>query len=453
MFVSVVIAVVIVLIVITILVAVSVGKKNSASKLTKSVTGAVSKKEQAMIIRDANRRLAKDPKDPEGLMAVGNVYFNNKLWEKAEPVYIQLTKVAVERAQVDAFQANQRAGICCFMNNKLKDALGYLIFAEKINPHDFECNYYLGQALYKNKAFDQAASCFKKALIAKQDAEGIYFQLGKALYSAHHYQESLPCLKKALDEDPANKEALFYMADAMNEQGAGEKAIKVLMHLRPDPVYGARSCLEAGMYHTKVGDTEGAIQDFEIGLKLENAEPEVRLELQYRLAAVFFGIGRIPDGLNLLKQIRMVNANYKDVNSLISRYQELSSNKNLQIYLTAGTSDFVALCRKVIINKYKGSYVKIQDINVGPLYTDIIAEIETDKWENTDLFRFFRTNGATGELYVRDFHGHLQDIKADKGYCLTAGTFTEEARKYTEGRPLDLIEKSELTKILKTING
>ena len=111
------------------------------------------------------------------------------------------------------------------------------------------------------------------------------------------------------------------------------------------------------------------------------------------------------------------------------------------------------MCRKVIINKYKGSYVKIQDINVGPLYTDIIAEIETDKWENTDLFRFFRTNGATGELYVRDFHGHLQDIKADKGYCLTAGTFTEEARKYTEGRPLDLIEKSELTKILKTING
>ncbi len=453
MFFSIVIAIVVVLVVITILVAVSAGKKNATAKLSKSAGTIVSKKEQAQIIRDANRRLAKDPKDPEGLMAVGNVYFNNKLWEKAEPVYVQLTKVAVERMQVDAFLANQRAGICCFMNNKQQDALGYLIFAEKINPRDFECNYYLGQALYKNKSFDKAASCFKKALIAKPEAEGVYFLLGRALYEAHHYQESLPCFKKALDENPSNKEALFDMADAMNEQGSSEKAIKVFMHLRPDPVYGARSCLEAGLYHEKAGDTEGAIQDFEIGLKHENAPTDVRLEIEYRLAAVYFSVGQIQKGLLLLKQIRMINGNYKDVNSLISRYQELSSNKNLQIYLTSGTSDFVALCRKVITSKYKGSYVKIQDINVGPLYTDIIAEIETDKWENTDLFRFFRTNGATGELYVRDFHGHLQDIKADKGYCLTAGTFTEEARKYTEGRPLDLIEKSELTKLLKNING
>lgn len=452
--VSIIIAIVAVLIVITILVAVSLSKKNKTAKLSESASkSVVSKKNQAQIIRDANRRLAKDPKDPEGLMAVGNVYYTNKLWEKAEPVYIQLTKVAVERAQVDAFQANQRAGICAFNLNKLQDALAYLIYAEKINPRDFECNYYLGKALYENKSYDKAAICFKKALIAKQDMEGLYFLLGRSLYAAHHYQESLACLKKALDEDPSNKEAMFDMADAMNEQGNGEKAIKVFMHLRPDPVYGAKSSLEAGIYHTKCGDMEAAIQDFSIGLKHENATPEVRQETLYRLAQIFFQTGQIQKGLTLLKQIRTVNPNYKDVNSLISRYQELSSNKNLQVYLTAGSGDFVALCRKVISHKYKGSYVKIQDINVGPLFTDIIAQIETDKWENTDLFRFFRTNGATGELYIRDFHGHLQDIKADKGYCLTAGTFTEEARKFTEGRPVDLIEKNELTKILKTING
>ena len=74
-------------------------------------------------------------------------------------------------------------------------------------------------------------------------------------------------LKKALDEDPQNKEALFDMADAMAEEGFGDKAMKVFMHLRPDPVFGARSCLEAGMIHAHNNDNEAAIQDFEIGLK------------------------------------------------------------------------------------------------------------------------------------------------------------------------------------------
>ena len=68
------------------------------------------------------------------------------------------------------------------------------------------------------------------------------------------------------------------------------------------------------------------------------------------------------------------------------------------------------------------------------------------------MFRFFRTTGATGEIYVREFHGHMGDVKAARGFCISAGTFTEEARKYIDGRPIDLIEKNDLTKILKQIS-
>ena len=165
-----------------------------------------------------------------------------------------------------------------------------------------------------------------------------------------------------------------------------------------------------------------------------------------------FAKNQISKGLMLLKAIRGVNASYKDVNALINRYQELSQNSNLQIYLSSGSSDFVTLCRKFIAAKYKNAHVKIQDINVGPLFTDILAEISTLKWDNVDIFRFFRTSGSTGEIYVREFHGHMQDIKADRGYCISAGTFSEECRKFTEGRPIDLIEKNELVKVLKVIS-
>ncbi|MBP5251289.1 MAG: tetratricopeptide repeat protein [Treponema sp.] len=413
---------------------------------------AESAKSQNQIIRAANKRLAKDPHDPAGLIPMSNVYFLRQLWEKALPMYKDLSKMAPDNSSIDPFEVNLRAGICCIRMENFQESLAYLSAAYNIDSHSYEVNFNLGYSCFKLQQYEKAIPCFKKALVSKSDAEGVYILLGQCYYNTHKYRDSLPCFKKALDEDPQNKEALFDMADAMTQEGHGDKAIKVFMHLRPDPVYGAKSCLEAGLFHKKINDIESAIQDFEIGLKHENADPDVLLEIKYHLASCHFARNQISKGLVLLKVIRNVNSNYKDVNALINRYQELSQNSNLQIYLSAGSSDFVTLCRKFIAAKYKNAHVKIQDINVGPVFTDILAEISTLKWDNVDIFRFFRTSGTTGEIYVRDFHGHMQDIKADRGYCITAGTFSEDCHKYTESRPIDLIEKMELIKVLKVIS-
>ena len=45
----------------------------------------------------------------------------------------------------------------------------------------------------------------------------------------------------------------------------------------------------------------------------------------------------------------------------------------------------------------------------------------------------------------------MQDVKAARGFCISAGVFSQEAHKYIEGRPIDLIEKNDLTKVLKQI--
>jgi len=85
--------------------------------------------------------------------------------------------------------------------------------------------------------------------------------------------------------------------------------------------------------------------------------------------------------------------------------------------------------------------------------TEVQTEIETAKWEDSVLFRFYRTTGAIGELFIRDFHARIKDLKSGRGICFTAGTFTEEARKYIEGRPIDLTDKAGLIKILNRIDS
>lgn len=411
-------------------------------------------KSQNQIIREANRRLAKNPNDPEGLIALGEVYFNARLWQKAYDIYFKLSKIAVDNKLVDSFTSNLRAGLCAMELEKPQEAVAIMSSIYNLNPHNFDLNINLGKALYKSKLYDKAVPCLKKSIVINPEAEGAYYYLAQSYFYGKHYRDALPCYKKALDEQPNNKECLFNMAMAMVQENHADKAVKIFMHLRADSVYGPQSCLESGRFHSMVKQNDEAIQDFQIGLRHENVPPEIKVDLEYRLAQCYFTSGNIGDGLALLKQIKMTIPGYKDVESLIARYQELSQNSNLKIYLTGSQGDFVALCRKFVAVFYKGLHgnVKIQSIDSQPSYTDITAEVSTIKWEDVEIFRFFRSQTVIGEIYIRELHGHLQDIKADKGICVTAGVYSEEAQRFTEGRPLDLIDKMALIKVLKTIS-
>lgn len=411
-----------------------------------------SNRNKAQIIKEANKKLAKNPHDLAGLIPLGDVYFSSQIWDKAYLIYNDLSKLDSKSGFVNLDECFLRLGISALQLGKNPEAVQALVSAYKINSVSFENNFYLGKAMFNQKLYEKSVPLFKKAILAKPESTGVYFLLAQSLYFAKKYRECLSFFKKALDEDPSNKEALFNMSDAMFQEGRGDRAIKIFMHLRADPVYGARSCLRAGIFHTKINDLNSAIQDYEIGLKHENEPSDIRVEIEYNLARCYFEKNQIAKGLALLKAIRNSVQNYKDVNSLINRYQELSQNNNLQIYISANSNDFVTLCRKFILTKYKNSNVKIQNIEKDSLYTDILTEIFAATWQDVVLFRFFRTTGSVGEIYIREFHEHMNDVNAERGFCVSAGIFSEESKKYIEGRPIDLIEKTELTKILKQIS-
>lgn len=408
-------------------------------------------KNRAQIIRDCTKKLSHDPYNTQALLPLADLYFSENLWDKAVTLYGTLVDLAATHSDVDPALVTLRHGICCVKLKRIPEAIKSLVTAYKLQSDTFDVNYYLGQACFANNDFEKAIPCFKKAYTINPEAGGISEPLGMAMYKAKKYRDCLPVLRKALNDDPQNKECLFAMADAMQECGAGDKALKVFVHLRPDPVYGPRSCLSAGIIHARMGQNEAAAQDYEIGLKLKDIPTETFLELNYRLAQCYFSTNKIAQGLACLTTINNTVPNYKDVSTLISRYKELNQNTNLQLYLTSGTSDFVVLCRNLVSKFYPRSFVKISDVEVQQESVEILCEVETPKWEDVELFRFFRATGAVGELFVRDFHAKLKDKKVDRGFCVTPGAFSEEAHKYVEGRPIDLIEKAQLMQLLKKI--
>lgn len=192
--------------------------------------------------------------------------------------------------------------------------------------------------------------------------------------------------------------------------------------------------------------------DFQIGLRHADMPPEVMLELKYRLAATYTRKQRIDRALQELQEIARVNPGYKDVATQIDRARELTGNRNLQTYLMASTSEFVGLCRRVATGYFPGSKTKITDIAVGRSdHIDVLAEVSTAKWEDTVLFRFVRGSTAVGELVLRDLHSRIKEVHAGRGLCVCAGGFSEGAIAFVEARLIDLIEKEQLTKLLKRL--
>lgn len=421
---------------------------NGKSRGTKGVK---KQKERNTIVKEATRKLSSDPHNVNALTELGSLYYKEREWGKAYPLYATLVNLASTRVGINLAEVSLRHGVCALYLSKQTEALKSLLDSRKLNPDNFDVNFYLGKALVEQKEFDKAIPLLKKAITINNDVPECYATIGKAYYLSKKYKESLPYLRRALDTNPEDKELLFSMADALNESGSPDRAIKVFMHLRPDPVYGAQSCLAAGTFHTRCNQIESAIKDYEIGIKHENAPLDLMLNIKYRLAQCYIKINNMTAGLALLKNIQLISPNYKDVPTLITKYQELNQNTNLRTYMIGTSNEFVALCRKIVSNFFKKSRTKVIDINVSADYAELLTEIDTDKWQDVISFRFYRTTGSTGELYVRDFHAKIRDEKAGRGICFTAGTFSDEARKYIEGRPIDLIEKAQLSRILSSV--
>jgi tetratricopeptide (TPR) repeat protein len=414
-------------------------------------------KDREAALREATKRLSQNPNDPEALFTLASAYFDDQNWDKAMKTYetlIEQMSTTNNIPGVDNFEVYLRYGISSRKLNMLDQAFKGFSMARTFRQDNFEVNYELGALEFDRKNYEKAVQLLQQARIQDPDSPAVLRYLGHALFRLKKPKEAMSFIRKAIDLAPNDKESLYTLAECYQEANQTEQALRIFNHLRADPVMGPESCLIAGTIHLDTRQYEAAIQDFEIGLRHQNIKADIIMELRYRLATTYIKLNEIGKAIPLLKQIQAETPSYKDVSVLLSKYIELNANRNLQIFLMAPSADFVALCRKLVMTYFPKAKVKITNISVHKSeWADILAEIDTPKWSDLIMFRFIRTQGSIGELIVRDFHSHLKEVKAGKGVCITVGNFTEEAKRYTEARLIDLIEKDRLQVILNTLDA
>jgi len=427
--------------------------KNDKGDKKKNKKKGIRGKDRDAIVKQANRRLANNPKDAEALSTLADLYYTEGDMNKAMKTYKVLMDMCATHNDLEEGPITLRYGLAALKMQAHEEAYTALMVAKTMNEESFDLDFGLGYLEYIKKNYEKSAGYLLKANRIQPTHAMTQKYMGQSLFKIKKYKEALPLLRQALNSLPDDREALFTMAQSYYELGQHDQALKIFSHLRAHPQWGPSAALFAGTIHAKRHEHSQAIMDYEIGLKHKDIPQDLLLELQYRLAGAFTKENDLPQAITLLKKIRTLNPNYKDVLAQLKQYKELSNNRNLQTYLVAPTTEFITLCRKLTFAMFTGAKVKIIDISVQQSeYVDIMAEVHTKKWEDEILFRFFRTQGSIGELAIRDFHTRIKDMKAGRGISYSAGKYSEGAVKFVEARLIDLISKDELFKLLQKVN-
>ena len=438
------------IIIVVVLIFIFAGKKNGLSIGGKRIS-----KDNEAAVKEANKRLAQNPNDPAALYIVANAYFDEGNWDKAMKAYESLIDhKSMNKSQDDeTFEIYRRYGISARKLGLFDQAYKGLSTARTMKQDNFDVNFELGALEFDRKNYEKAVQLLSQARTKDPDNPVALRYLGHSLFRLKKPKEAMSFIRKAIDLAPEDKESLYTLGECYQEANQTDQALRIFNHLRADPIMGPNSCLIAGTIHLDTRQYEAAIQDFEIGLRHQSIKADILAELRYKLATTYIKQNEIGKAIPYLKQIQAENQSYKDVQLLLSKYIELNANRNLQIFLMAPQADFVALCRKIVMTYYPKAKVKIINITVTKNdWADILAEIDTIKWSDLIMFRFIRSQGSIGELIVRDFHSHLKEVKAGKGVCVAVGNYTEEAKRYTEARLIDLIEKERLQAILNSVD-
>ena len=410
------------------------------------------RRDKDLVVREASRRLAQDPRDVPALQDLAEISFEEQDFPNSYKHYRSLVSLCGANPQINEFEVNLRLGQSALKVKKDEEAHKHLMVARTLRPDEFEVNFNLGLMEYMQKNHQKASEYFRIAHSQRPDDVATNRYLGHSLYSRKAYSDAIEVLQRVLDFEPEDKKAQFLLAKSYYATKQNDLALKIFSRLRTDPDIGAISAFHAGTLNTNTKKFDTALEDFDIGLRHEKINQAVFLELKYRLAEVYLKTGKLSGAFGLWKEINTLEPNYKDVSEKIGQFREVNTSRFLQVFLMGASSEFITLCRRIASHYHANANTKLINISLRKgEYADILAHVRTPQWEDQVLFRFVRSQGVIGELLLRDLYIHAKDIRAPRAVCVSAGTFSEQAQGFVEARMIDLVEKDNLIKLLKKL--
>jgi tetratricopeptide (TPR) repeat protein len=338
--------------------------------------------------------------------------------------------------------------------NSLDEAKKEYLILTKIDENNQENFFELGVIFFNSDTYDKAALYFKKATQLNNRHDMSFYYLGQIYYREGNYQEAKQSLIETIKIEPANYRAHYFLGLVLRQMGDYEWAIKEFDVAQKSDDIKVKCFLAKGTCYIDKEQYPKAVIELERGLKFAKSGSDTELNLRYFLADCQEKMRDLHSAIFNWERISEVNKNFRDVPDKLKSYMEFRQDDRIKDYMIAGLSQFEHMTRKIVeVMGYAILDIDIiSDTEIEVLGTDVEG-----KWRNTRktnrIIRILRTTDTVSDKLLRALNESMKAKNATRVIIISTGEFSQSAVDFSSTRPIELVGKSELIKLLKSVGG
>lgn len=400
-------------------------------------------------LRHAKILLSRNEKNPDAHWYLGECYMSEGRADLAVAEYRYIVYSGKFTPIATEVRVRERLAEAYYRLGQLDESQKEWILLTKINPQNFYYHYHVAKLFEERNYTDSALRNYKKVITLNPQHAESYFRIGVILYKKRVFPEAKKAFITALKYDQQNYRSYYYLGLISKSVGDTSSALTQFEKAMKDQEVKQRCLLERGSIFAMKGNIERAIQELERAEKLGEEDLPVILATRYLLAKCYEINRNLERAIELWEKIYNKNPKYKDVAEKLAMYSELRMDDKIKDFITASNLKFQKYCEELI--RFMG--LEVQDVFLKNSDLVEIYALETQsKWRNAKktptIVKIFRSADPIGYDVIRGLYDQMRRDNAMRGICITASRFTKSAIEFAQIRPIDLIDKDELTKLL-----
>ncbi len=402
-------------------------------------------------IKLAKQIIAKDPKNYIAHYYLGKAYLKENKTELAIIEYKLVNENALFGPQLDELTFRQEFAQLLMKYNQLQEALKNYLLLTRLEPTNAENFYNAGYLYEQANRYDLAMGFMQKTVMLNPRHAKAHAEIGLMHYRTKNFGEAKKEIDIALKLSPETYSSYYYLGKIEKDAKDLGAAIKSFEKAQRDPEIKQKAIIEHGSCFMLANRFDNAAMDFQRAIELdkENLNGET-LYARYFLATCFEKSRQIDKAIEQWEQIYKRNKTFRDVSAKLSEYKDLQANDYLKDYLTCSNEEFLLICKNTVEKAIKHQVLSCDAKKWGCQITGV--DKSTEGWRNmrkqTTMFRFFREPDPIEDDIVRETLDTMKSINCQKGYLFSSSGYSNAARHFAEGRPVELIDKIKLETIL-----
>ncbi len=336
---------------------------------------------------------------------------------------------------------------------RLDDALGEYLILAKQYPNDPYYLMQIGDIFFSRKKFGNASNYYKQALLLNNSNPIAHYNLGRLYYMTGINTDAEFHLKKAVELSPKLYDAFYYLGLLSLRQSQGNNAIMYFSKSVYSTKFKGLTYLNLGNLIFNSGKTEEALSFYLKAIPNIN-DKENLLLVKYNTGLCYEKLGNLDKAVEYFREIYMEKNDYKDVQTKIALYSELSANDKLKEYMISKKDVFETIIHRILgYFKYKPLENMFYDRFVYTIGIPLNLSPESSNKKDNYFFVFFRTmtdSFTDDELFL--MKEKMVNANCSKMFIIFPGEFPDNAKKWSENRDVTLIDKEKLLNIFESIS-